>query len=586
MSGVGTPGWIRVPVGDDAARWATRGRCRRVLLVVHNVTCASRLLDVVPLFHDDVRVQLLLTCTGSSAFQAGVGELFAETGLPTVPWEQASATPVDLAVSASFGGQLHRIQGPLAILSHGVGYTKRLATAEQPNSRTAEQPNSPAPAPAPVFGLSPEWLLTDGSPLADALVLSHPEQVERLRAACPQAAHTAVLAGDPCFDRMLAARPYRERFRRALGVRRGQKLIVLNSTWNPEGLFGDGGDADVLPYLLSRLTSELPVDDYRLVAVLHPNIWHGHGPGQIRAWLDRARRRGLTLVDPLHGWRQALLGADAVIGDHGAVTFYAAALETPVLLGAAPLSGLAPDSPVAAFVRSAPRLDPSASLLTQLEKVLADHRPPLGPAEFTTSVPGESGALLRRLFYRMMRLPEPPWPALLEPLPLPSYEPPAPSAPLRVLTEPGTVRGEVSVRRLPDPPYEPAAGGVAHTAVHEDTRETGALGVADVIFRSGPLDDPRLGPPAEWTAEVLERYPHCSLAAYVTGPDSCLVRTRGGHFLALRAASAQGADPAAYASALHALLAPGKAPEELVGGVLRVRIGAAVHTVSVTPAEG
>ncbi|MFF8502917.1 hypothetical protein ACF07L_20020 [Streptomyces anulatus] len=30
--------WIRVPVGDDAARWATRVRCRRVLFVVHNVT--------------------------------------------------------------------------------------------------------------------------------------------------------------------------------------------------------------------------------------------------------------------------------------------------------------------------------------------------------------------------------------------------------------------------------------------------------------------------------------------------------------------------------------------------------------------
>jgi hypothetical protein len=27
--------WIRVPVGDDAGRWATRGRSRKVLFVVH-----------------------------------------------------------------------------------------------------------------------------------------------------------------------------------------------------------------------------------------------------------------------------------------------------------------------------------------------------------------------------------------------------------------------------------------------------------------------------------------------------------------------------------------------------------------------
>ncbi len=121
--------WTRVPVGDDAARWATRGRCRRVLFVVHNVTSATRLLDVLPLFHDDLGVQLLATCTGSSAFRSGVADLFADTGLPALPWEQALATPVDLAISASFGGELPAIQGPLTALSHGIGYTKRLATS-------------------------------------------------------------------------------------------------------------------------------------------------------------------------------------------------------------------------------------------------------------------------------------------------------------------------------------------------------------------------------------------------------------------------------------------------------------------------
>ncbi|WP_241837539.1 hypothetical protein [Streptomyces sp. CB02115] len=88
------------------------------------------------------------------------------------------------------------------------------------------------------------------------------------------------------------------------------------------------------------MTSELPSDEYRIAAVLHPNIWHGHGPGQIRAWLDRARRAGLALIDPLEDWRQALLAADVVIGDHSSVTYYAAALGTPVLLGTAPLDSL------------------------------------------------------------------------------------------------------------------------------------------------------------------------------------------------------------------------------------------------------
>ncbi|WP_370468446.1 hypothetical protein [Streptacidiphilus sp. P02-A3a] len=96
-------------------------------------------------------------------------------------------------------------------------------------------------------------------------------------------------------------------------------------------------------------------DEYRVAAVLHPNIWHGHGTGQIRTWLDRACRNGLTLIDPLDGWRQALIAADAVIGDFGSVSYYAAALGLPVLLGAASGEVLDPDSPVGLFTSQARR---------------------------------------------------------------------------------------------------------------------------------------------------------------------------------------------------------------------------------------
>ncbi|MFI1183408.1 hypothetical protein ACH4UT_28205 [Streptomyces sp. NPDC020799] len=98
--------------------------------MVHNVTSATRLLDVLPLFAGDTRLQLLATCTGSSPFLAGVPELLASAGLPVLPWEQAKATPVDLAISASYGGELPLLQGKLAVLSHGVGYNKRLATPD------------------------------------------------------------------------------------------------------------------------------------------------------------------------------------------------------------------------------------------------------------------------------------------------------------------------------------------------------------------------------------------------------------------------------------------------------------------------
>ncbi|MFJ9031788.1 hypothetical protein ACIRQP_25360 [Streptomyces sp. NPDC102274] len=591
--GEGRADWIRVPVGADSARWATRGRCKLVLFVVHNVTSATRLLDVLPLFRDDLRVQLLATWTGSSPFRAGVAELLAETGVPVLPWEQALELPVDLTISASFGGQLHAFSEKLTVLSHGVGYNKRLATPDT-GHRTPDtgrpspeaESGTPGARQPPVFGLSPDWLLVDGSPVADALVLSHPEQLERLRAACPEAVPTAVLAGDPCFDRVLAALPYRERFRRALDVRPGQRLVLLNSTWNPDSLFGDGGE-DILPSLLPRLTAELPADEYRPVAVLHPNIWHGHGPGQIRVWLDRARRGGLALVDPLEGWRQALIAADVVIGDAGSVSYYAAALGTPVLMGAASPDGLDARSPVAAFVRQAPRLSPYAPLRAQLDALLdgAERRRPgplPGPAELVSSAPGEAATLLRRHFYRVIGIPEPQEPALLDPLPLPPYERVTRTAPMRVVTRLlGT--GEIEVSRYADPRSEPTGDGDAHTAVHEDTLDPDRRALADVIFRYGAVDDPRYGSPEEWTAEVLARHPYCALAALVTGPGSCTVRTRTGTLLRLSGAPAA-ADPAAYVSALYAWLAAGKAWEELAAGGMTVHTGrSGPHHVSVGP---
>ncbi|MEV7415757.1 hypothetical protein [Streptomyces sp. NPDC089919] len=424
-------------------------------------------------------------------------------------------------------------------------------------------------------------------------MLSHPEQLDRLATACPEAVPTAVLAGDPCYDRILEALPDRDRFRRALGVGPGQRLIVLNSTWSPRSLFGDSTDDsfdDLLPWLLPRLTGELPADEYRVAAVLHPNIWYGHGEGQLRGWLARARAAGLTPVPPLEGWRQALIAADCVIGDHSSVTFYAAALGTPVLLGAFPAGDLDPDSPVAALGRTAPHLVPGKDLRTQLDRAVHEHEPKryAALAAQTSSDPLRSAALLRRLFYRLIGLPEPAdRPALLTRLAVPAYAPAERTAPVRVLTRIlGTHPPTVRVTRYCDPPYEPeeADADSAHTAVAEDTPDPARPALADVIVRTAAEDDPRLGPPRSWAAEVLARHPGCALAAYLTAPGRCYIGTREG--VAARLAAAPDpdgrpstADPAALASAVYAWLAAGHPlPAELV-----VRTGPITHRVAVTP---
>ncbi|MEU2301794.1 hypothetical protein ABZ584_30855 [Streptomyces antibioticus] len=587
--------WLRVPVGEDAHRWITRTGCRRVLFIIHNVTSATRLLDVLPLFHSDVRVQMFATCTGSSPFLSGVPELLAQAGLPVLPWEQAKATDFDLAVSASYGGELSAIQGKLAVLSHGMGYNKRLRT---PEIKPRTSPSGPQ---TPVFGLSPEWLLEDGRPLAAATVLSHPEQLERLRASCPEAAPTAVLAGDPCYDRILAALPQRDRFRRALGVGPGRRLIVLSSTWGQRSLFGGANatePAGLLPWLLSRLATELPTDEYRTTAVLHPNIWYGHGPGQVHAWLDSARRAGLEAIPPLDGWRQALIAADCVIGDHSSVTYYAASIGIPVLLGAFPQEDLDPLSPVAAFGRTAPRLLRHGSLRAQIDRAISSHDPGLYKelAELASSSPGESAALLRRLFYGLMDLPEPSGhAALLDPLPLPPYSPVRVTAPIRVLVRQITTDPpELALTRYavtddgPDPSQDPPVQvDTAHTVIDEETREADRLRVADIVVRQAAGDDPRLGPPVVWASEALDRYPYCGLAAYIDGPDRCVVRTREGDLVRLSAAADPDGrtdlcDPAVYASALYAWLASGRALASATPAIT-VRTGAARHRVAVEP---
>ena len=102
-----------------------------------------------------------------------------------------------------------------------------------------------------------------------------------------------------------------------------------------------------------------------------------------------------------------------------------------------------------------------------------------------------------------------------------------------------------------------------------------------MIVREGRPDDPRLGGAEGWTAEVLHRYPHCALAAYVTGPDRCVVRMRGdGDVLHLSAHADADADPFAYASSLYAWwVGGGRVPT-----TLRVRVGGGVHVVRVVRA--
>ncbi|MFD0891561.1 ROK family protein, partial [Streptosporangium algeriense] len=143
----------------------------------------------------------------------------------------------------------------------------------------------------------------DGRVVPAAIALSHHEQLGRLARYCPEAVTVATVTGDPSFDRLVAHLPRRRRYRRALGVPEGLRLVLVSSTWGEHSLYGANGD------VLSRLLAELPLDEYRVALVTHPNIPLHHGELQLRLWLARERGAGLTVIPPERGWQAALIAS-------------------------------------------------------------------------------------------------------------------------------------------------------------------------------------------------------------------------------------------------------------------------------------
>ncbi|GAA2783926.1 hypothetical protein GCM10010452_09970 [Crossiella cryophila] len=497
---------------------STRQDTRRVLFVVHTVASANRLLDLVPIFDSDLRVELLFTCPDASAIPTGVDHCFAQLGILPISWTQALDSKFDLAITANHRGDLRKLSAPLMIVSHGVGYTKNSARKTENGKRKTENGNT-------VYGLTRDWLLHDGEVIPDALVLSHREQWHRLARDVPEALGTAVLAGDPCLDRLRASAFLRERYRERLGVRPHQQLVVISSTWFSRSVFGSWPD------LFRQLIAELPADEYRVAAILHPHVWFGHSPHQLRLWLADCLRAGLLLVPPVEGWGATLVAADVVVGDHGAVTTYAAALDHPVLLAAFPETDVAPGTCVHELGRRAPLLDRDRPLRPQLDQVIAGFRPGQhrAVADLVTDLPGEAAARHRALAYELLGLAEPAEPVLTPPLDPDRLVPDTHGKPGSALafrvTGGRRADGVVTLRRHPADVFRArplAAPRLTdqHLVVHTEHPDPALRQAAEIVF----CHPAELGGGPEI---LLAANPFCTMLAELTA-EGCLLHHRDG----------------------------------------------------------
>lgn len=378
-------GWLAVPVGPDSARWMTRDVCKTVLVVGHTMVSVQRLLDVVRLIETDPRVQLTFT-VAPDVFGSGVRELLHGLGALEIPWQQAMYDRFDLALAAAYGG-IADLHAPVLVLPHGAGYAKRTPVA----------PGHPAER--GVYGLMREHLVRAGRVVPASIVLSHDAQLALLARHCPPAAEVAVVAGDPCYDRLRVSLPLRQHFRDVLGTG-DRRLVVAASTWGPHSLFGRDGA------LLSSLVRQLDPSRYQVAALIHPAAWSGHGRRQIRAWLDDDCTAGLTLIEPEGDWRAAVIAADHVVGDHGSVPVYAASIGVPVLHTDLAMDEIDEAAPQAYVGAVAPMLVRSAPVQPQLARS-ADALGADWAEQVTarlTSRPGQSHRLLREEMYRLLGL--------------------------------------------------------------------------------------------------------------------------------------------------------------------------------------
>jgi len=535
---------------DDGRRTTDDGRPLplAVLAVVRNLVSALRLLDVASVFADDDRVRIHWTIVPGSEFAEETDEYLArERGIRLKAWGEACRERHDLIIATSGNGELFRLDGPLMLLPHGAGY-----------SRVVGQGNA-APA-----GLAPEQLLHDGRVLPAVIGLEHEAQRARLAAHCPPAAQRGEVLGDPTRDRLAAGMALRDAYRSALHVAPEQTLAVLSSTWGSGSLFAEHGD------LPARLLGELPADEFRLAAIIHPNVAARLGFWEVGRRLSRSRAAGLRLV-PSDGWEGAVLAADLVVGDHGSVSMYAAAAGTRVVLGSYDSAQIVPDSPMAALAARLPRLRHESPLAPQLHEALTQDLdgPAYRAAAASMGAPGQSLNLTQATVYDQLGLPAPRRrPKVLAPRPA-SPDSAFRSAHLVLVERDGLDPAGLGlyVRRFaaaidPDLVDEDSSGLLCrHLAVQTTDPDPTLRENAEVLLLPERPGYHHVETDAEALEAALARYENCGrVAARAAGPGRCLALSAATGLVELRAADPR-IDPAVLASVLWALLLIQGAPE-------------------------
>ncbi|XVU27077.1 hypothetical protein ACQPZJ_08560 [Actinoplanes sp. CA-054009] len=449
--------------------WNTVDYRRVVLGVVRTVTSANRLLEAVRVFDGDFRVQTVFTVDEGSIFADGVRDVLRAAGARILSREQARRISAHLTLTATENADLDGVHGPVVVLPHGVGFHKFVPGAGGTGTR--------------VSGVVPR-------PWAEppTMVVSHPDQAEQLGRLAPGTSVRVI--GDVTLERLVTSERLIPRYRSALGAGDGQRLVVLTSTWGSSSMWG------TQPWLPGDFMKSLPYDEFRVALILHPNIWFGHSPWQVRAWLAEALDAGLALIPPDKGWQATVAAADVVVGDHGSVTLYGAALGKPLLLAAFG-SEVVPGTAMARLGETASRLDPDRALRGQLDTASSVE----GIRELAFVEPEGSTTKMRQLFYDQMDLPVPAQRAGVRAWPAPQPERRAASS-FVVCTDVSTSGTVMIHRHAPGRLDSEPDSLLRHWAAYDDEPDQDTVANAAVVAGRGDGD----------VHELLRRHPGAACA--------------------------------------------------------------------------
>ncbi len=524
-----------------------------MLVVTRTVTALNRLLDVVSLIRTDSRIQIVFTAdpAGRAVFRHGVGEMLADMGAMVVDWDDAVTVDFDLILTASENDGLHRLRGPILLVSHGFGHQKYY-----PNSRI-------------VAGMNPARLLRDDRVVPTVIGVSHPEQRVDLAVTCPPAADRAAVIGDPALDRMLASghrvRSYRHAF-----CANGRTVLLLASTWGPHSLFGR------FPDLPEAMAAALPVDEYRILIVLHPGVWAAHSQWQVRGWLTRAHEAGVRTVDPRH-WQAALVASHGVVSDQASLALYATALGKPLLLIGGEAEHTVAGSPLAELAATTPRLDRRTDLAVQVDKLIAT--PPSRDRQRIivrgVSEIGRSARAVRRVLYELLDLPDADPGSDYPPALRPATRPVSWTTLVASATE---RNGVMSVRRVPAlrHGFPAESTDFRHLIADLETASTGEVAAATIITCTAGETDRTF---AETTRHLLAEWPNARLIATRHSMGRCVIGHAGGLLTAQIDDPPSGFDPILLASVVYVRLARSSPLE----GTDRLVLGDRIVTIRVAP---